>query len=479
MIDSFDQRGSSREGEGGGDGACVYRPFGCPARIENTQAAQERHLHENAHEHLVLVTKALARERSNKQFQMEARKYAVERCERADRENIRRMTHLQTLQMFEQMVYGNVDDLKLCKRLPEAPKKNYLPEVELRSFTKQLDDILNEHDTIRNEIKRVKKQLSILSSISKKKQASTLLSDRKKAFEKSRFTQAPLGLRQEDLTKQMARIRNLNNSLIACSKKGDLQGVISSLEEGANVEYRDSDGDTALIKAALFGHIRVVSYLVERGGAEVNATGNNHQTALIWAAWNGKLQVVRYLVLKAHANPKIQGYKKRTALEWAEKWRRKDVVEFLKAHFKSQALHADYPSQNAYPDPGPAFLLSKAQLEQDLEQDVEQDVEQDLDQEPMLSNDEGEVHILGDKPEILDKNPGTGQMNPGTFSKNPGMVSSEVSVREEESKTKSPGPSRSRRRSSLWEAVQVAAFGGIHTGSMVVKHWLKSRLKKM
>ena len=52
------------------------------------------------------------------------------------------------------------------------------------------------------------------------------------------------------------------------------------VENGADVDAKNKENDTALICASEKGHYEVVKYLVENG-ADVNAKGRWNETALI------------------------------------------------------------------------------------------------------------------------------------------------------------------------------------------------------
>lgn len=68
------------------------------------------------------------------------------------------------------------------------------------------------------------------------------------------------------------------------------------LQDGANIEYRDTDLRTPLILACIYGHAAVVGRLI-RMGADVNAKDFRGQTALHYASQRGFASVVRILLL--------------------------------------------------------------------------------------------------------------------------------------------------------------------------------------
>ena len=69
-------------------------------------------------------------------------------------------------------------------------------------------------------------------------------------------------------------------------------------------KYRDSDGDTALIRAAGWGKVSTVSILIQHG-ADLNIQDNDGKTALQRATWNGKYEFTTKLI-KAGADLNIK-----------------------------------------------------------------------------------------------------------------------------------------------------------------------------
>jgi ankyrin repeat protein len=89
-------------------------------------------------------------------------------------------------------------------------------------------------------------------------------------------------------------------AVITAAYRGDLKTVVLQLGEGADVNARDCDGDTALILAADRGHGELVQVLL-KSGAEVDARNLIGETALMRAAENGLAAVVK-LLLAHHAD---------------------------------------------------------------------------------------------------------------------------------------------------------------------------------
>lgn len=83
-------------------------------------------------------------------------------------------------------------------------------------------------------------------------------------------------------------------ALMSAAARGSLRIVDALLAAGADVNARRADGFTALIQAAFFGHRDVVSALIA-GGADVNAADNLGMTAHDWARSRGCAEIARIL----------------------------------------------------------------------------------------------------------------------------------------------------------------------------------------
>jgi ankyrin repeat protein len=84
-------------------------------------------------------------------------------------------------------------------------------------------------------------------------------------------------------------------ALIKAAEKGEVITVKELLEKGANIEEKDSYGDTALMRAAENGRTETVKLLLDKG-ANVNAESNFGVTPLIYAARSGNSDMVTILL---------------------------------------------------------------------------------------------------------------------------------------------------------------------------------------
>ena len=104
--------------------------------------------------------------------------------------------------------------------------------------------------------------------------------------------------------------------LSAC-REGDLERVRQLIQDGQDVNRRDSYGWTPLMVAAVWGRDQIVCELI-RAGADVNGKDNYNykQTALHWASWRGHSSVVTTLA-EAGANLNVLDVWGMTPLMWA------------------------------------------------------------------------------------------------------------------------------------------------------------------
>merc|ERR1712062_340302 len=102
--------------------------------------------------------------------------------------------------------------------------------------------------------------------------------------------------------------------LIEAAANGHKDIVQILLDNGANIDYQDNLGRTALMLAAGNGHKDIVQILLDNG-ANINQQNNYGETALTRAALNGKKDVVQFL-LDRGANTRLKTKYGDTACTW-------------------------------------------------------------------------------------------------------------------------------------------------------------------
>ncbi|OZJ04377.1 hypothetical protein BZG36_03194 [Bifiguratus adelaidae] len=112
------------------------------------------------------------------------------------------------------------------------------------------------------------------------------------------------------------------------ASRGSLDVVKFLIDLGADVDLRDREGETALLKAAYHGHLRLVQYFLTDCHTSITQADRDGWTALHNACSRGHLQVAKYLV-ECGANIDAKSKMGHTALINAASKADLDVVEYL------------------------------------------------------------------------------------------------------------------------------------------------------
>ena len=75
---------------------------------------------------------------------------------------------------------------------------------------------------------------------------------------------------------------------------GDFQKVVATVNQGADVNIRNAEARTALMRTAKRGHEKIVRYLLDKG-ADVNAKAKNNATALTLARQEKNKEMISIL----------------------------------------------------------------------------------------------------------------------------------------------------------------------------------------
>ena len=117
------------------------------------------------------------------------------------------------------------------------------------------------------------------------------------------------------------------------AEKGDMGVAMFLIENDANVNVADVNGNTPLVFIInKTGNLKVIQRLLEKG-ARVNLQNRTGETALMYAAWHGHLAIVQ-LLLENRADVTLKNRQGRTALTLAESKGHQEIVEMLKAAMK-------------------------------------------------------------------------------------------------------------------------------------------------
>jgi hypothetical protein len=143
--------------------------------------------------------------------------------------------------------------------------------------------------------------------------------------------------------------------LFMAAVRGDSQEVTKLLEEGADVNLRDTgikDDSTPLHGAAIEGQIATARILIANR-ADVNAKNNSGATPLHWAIEGGHAEMVRLLV-EAGSDPLAVDARGQTPLQWAQRKGRTDIERILIEAEKGQPksfVKTEVPSTPAMSQP--------------------------------------------------------------------------------------------------------------------------------
>jgi ankyrin repeat protein len=118
-----------------------------------------------------------------------------------------------------------------------------------------------------------------------------------------------------------------NTLLIYAAMYGHVKVVRVLLEGGANVDRANDGRSTALHLGALYGHLDVCRLLLD-WGAKVDHLDKRHYTPLHDAARGGHLSVVKLLVERG-ADVTVKGYDGQPASDVARSYGKKAVAEWL------------------------------------------------------------------------------------------------------------------------------------------------------
>jgi ankyrin repeat protein len=129
--------------------------------------------------------------------------------------------------------------------------------------------------------------------------------------------------------------------LIAAAKGGNSQDCQSLLEFGADVNWKNSDGDTALLTACRRGHTETIALLLAFG-ADSNITGNDTLSPLHICARRGDVNSLDFL-LSSNANTMLKTKDGHTALDIAKEKGHEQIYSKLMRSRSSLYLNSTAP----------------------------------------------------------------------------------------------------------------------------------------
>ena len=96
---------------------------------------------------------------------------------------------------------------------------------------------------------------------------------------------------------------SLKEQLLQATQRGDREAVLKLLQQGADINARDTQGRTPIMVATYQHHTEMVRALLKEG-ADVNIRDNNTENHLLHSAAQGWLDILR-LAIEAHADTSL------------------------------------------------------------------------------------------------------------------------------------------------------------------------------
>ncbi|VDI27017.1 Hypothetical predicted protein, partial [Mytilus galloprovincialis] len=158
---------------------------------------------------------------------------------------------------------------------------------ERNQFENYLNKMEETKKNLKSELNQTKAELHVQNQKNKENQTSEKEERRK---DRKRSYQEPN--------------KRIRKTYYSC-RDGDIEALKLCLQNGADIDYRDVRGWTALMRAASGGgHLEICRLLIDRG-CKIDITKNIGETALHCAAREGYLQITRCLVEQGGASPLV------------------------------------------------------------------------------------------------------------------------------------------------------------------------------
>ena len=114
------------------------------------------------------------------------------------------------------------------------------------------------------------------------------------------------------------------------ARNGNLELVRLLVEQGADKDEGNGQGNTTLYLATCYGHLNVVQYLVQQG-ASLDKAGNSGITSLSSATAHGNLKIARYLLEQGADRDKADN-SRRTPLHKAAQYGHLEIAMLLMSY---------------------------------------------------------------------------------------------------------------------------------------------------
>ena len=158
---------------------------------------------------------------------------------------------------------------------------------------------------------------------------------------------AGIDIYKDDIFKEQIYTKeNIGEFLVAAAHANRTKDIETLLSKGADIDSRDHDGETALIRAAMMNHPEAAEFLIEKG-ADVNAADRNNKTPLMYASKHERSSRIIFQLLHNGARVNDQNDYGQTALMEAVKNGRTETARILlennaDIHLKNKSGEAAY-----------------------------------------------------------------------------------------------------------------------------------------
>jgi ankyrin repeat protein len=125
----------------------------------------------------------------------------------------------------------------------------------------------------------------------------------------------------------------IDTKLLIAASSGNLELMQKSIEERANINATDSNGENVVLLAARHGHKEVLIWLHDVKQMSLEERNKNGYTPLMLATANGRLEVMKWLLEKRvdlHAINK----RKETAYDIANIFKHTTVINLLLPYYE-------------------------------------------------------------------------------------------------------------------------------------------------
>jgi len=181
----------------------------------------------------------------------------------------------------------------------------------------------------------------------------------------------------------------MNQEVLECARYGEEDDLKQLLEAGADANFADAGGATALHKAAANGHEACIKVLVQFGAKYVkNGTGN---TPAHWAAENAKAGALKAILESFELDVLQKNDLGRSILTEAFQSKDRDCISLCLSHHsctEERLINPDKPMQPA--DPNAEAADAKMDTEED---DNAEDAEANAITHTMVFGDSAEVKV--------------------------------------------------------------------------------------